>query len=62
MSFRCSDCNEPQPPRVTPIKYIEEIRDKVYFDENGEFINKGYEIKKELRLCKKCGDMREDDL
>jgi hypothetical protein len=63
MSFTCQGCGEPQKARVKPIKVVTEIHHVTYptIQKNGkEYTPQGYEIDKELNLCKKCAKKYEE--
>jgi hypothetical protein len=54
MSFRCEQCKRALPRGASPIKKVTKKREKVYVNEKGEQIGVGWEIVKEMDVCKKC--------
>ncbi|MDD4402026.1 MAG: hypothetical protein PHI24_09170 [Desulfitobacteriaceae bacterium] len=56
MSFRCGTCNKPQGSGAKPIKVITEIRRVTYPPTRNGKIPDGFEIVREVDMCKKCAD------
>lgn len=54
MSFRCSDCGEPQPPRTRPNRVVVETREVSYKSKRGGYEGVGREIAKEVVVCPNC--------
>jgi hypothetical protein len=55
MSFRCERCNKSFPSGEGPVKVVVKRRDKVYSNENGRNTT-GWEIEKEIDICKSCAN------
>ncbi len=53
MSFKCDDCNEPQPNGTKPNKVVVETRNVTYPTRDGQ-TSSGTEIVKEVDLCANC--------
>jgi hypothetical protein len=56
MSFRCDQCNRALPRGASPIKKVVKKREKVYCNEKGEQVAVGWEIVKEIGLCRRCAN------
>jgi hypothetical protein len=52
--FKCDNCGGNQPKGVKAERAVVERRDVEYKDEKGALLGKGWEIVRELLLCKVC--------
>jgi uncharacterized Zn finger protein len=56
--IHCENCGKMTKPKIKPIRIIVEKREKVYYEDNDpekKVIGKGWEIAKEMLVCKDCG-------
>ena len=58
MSFRCGNCHKAK--QGCPTKVVTQSRQKAYNNDLGEQVGAGWEIVKEINLCKTCLKERDD--
>lgn len=51
--FICEECHTVQPPRVKPILKVISTREVHYVNNDGD-VSKGFEVVKEIKVCKEC--------
>lgn len=56
MSFRCGACHKSQGSREKPIKVVTQIRRVTYPQMKDGRIPEGFEIVREVDMCKRCAN------